>query len=193
MKNLISQNQIESKILLIKGHKIMLDRDLAELYGVTTSNLNKAVKRNKERFPIDFMFQLTKEEFTNLRFQFGTSSYGGRRYLPYVFTEQGVSMLSTVLNSKRAVQVNIAIMRVFVNIRNLVSTNKEILNKLNRLENKYEKHDEQIYAIFEQIREFLTFNEKPKKQIGFKSDKSLKRPQNKKLLKNKSKSFKKTK
>ena len=168
MKNLISQNQIESKIFLIRKHKVMLDCDLAELYGVTTGNFNKAVKRNKERFPIDFMFQLTKEEFTNLRFQFGTSRWGGIRYLPYVFTEQGVAMLSGVLNSERAVQVNIGIMRVFVNIRKLVSTNKEILNKLNKLENKYEKHDEQIYAIFEQIREFLTFKENPKKQIGFK-------------------------
>ena len=186
MKNLISQNQIESKIFLIRKHKVMLDCDLAGLYGVTTGNLNKAVKRNKERFPEDFMFQLTKDEYKSLRFQIGILKRGEHsKYFPYVFTEQGVSMLSTVLNSKRAVQVNIGIMRVFVNIRKLVSTNKEILNKLNKLENKYEKHDEQIYAIFEQIREFLTFNEKPKKQIGFKSDKSLKRPQNKKLLKNK--------
>ena len=172
MKNLITQNQIESKILLIRGHKVMFDRDLAKLYGVQTGQLTRQVRRNIERFPDDFMFQLTKEEFANLRCQFGISSWGGTRKLPYVFTEQGVSMLSTVLNSKRAVQVNIAIIRVFVNIRNLVSTNKEILNKLNRLENKYEKHDEQIYAIFEQIREFLIFEEKPKKKIGFKSDKS---------------------
>ncbi|MCG2725305.1 MAG: ORF6N domain-containing protein [Elusimicrobia bacterium] len=183
MKNLITQNQIESKILLIRGHKVMLDRDLAELYGVKTKSLNLAVKRNIDRFPNDFMFQLTKEEFTNLRFQFETSSWGGIRYLPYVFTEQGVAMLSTVLNSKRAMQVNIGIMRVFVNIRKLVSTNKEILSKLEQLENKYEKHDKQIYAIFEQIREFLTFQEKPKKQIGFSPEKSLKHPQNKKRLK----------
>ena len=168
MKNLISQNQIESKIFLIRKHKVMLDRDLAELYGVKTKSLNLAIKRNIDRFPNDFMFQLTKEEVANLRFQFETSRWGGVRYLPYAFTEQGVAMLSSVLNSKRAVQVNIGIMRVFVNIRKLVSTNKEILNKLNKLENKYEEHDEKIYAIFEQIREFLTFKGKPKKQIGFK-------------------------
>ncbi len=170
MKNLISQNQIESKILLIRGHKVMLDRDLAKLYGVTTRVLNQAVKRNIERFPIDFMFQLTKEETVNWKSQIviSNSIKMGLRHNPYAFTEQGVAMLSSVLNSKRAMQVNIGIMRVFVNIRKLVSTNKEILNKLNQLENKYEKHDRQIYAIFEQIREFLTFKEKPKKRIGFK-------------------------
>lgn len=129
----------------------MLDRDLAELYGVKTKSLNLAVKRNIDRFPYDFMLQLTKEEFANLRFQFETSSWGGIRYLPYVFTEQGVAMLSSVLNSKRALQVNIGIMRVFVNIRKLVSTNKGMLNRLNQLEDKVQSHDKKIRTIFEVI------------------------------------------
>ena len=129
----------------------MLDKDLAELYGVKTKSLNLAVKRNIDRFPYDFMFQLTKEEFANLRFQFETSRWGGIRYLPYAFTEQGVAMLSSVLNSKRAIQVNIGIMRIFVNIRKLVSANKGILNRLNQLEDKIQSHDKKIRTIFEVI------------------------------------------
>ena len=125
----------------------MLDKDLAELYGVKTKSLNLAVKRNIDRFPYDFMFQLTKEEFANLRFQFETSRWGGIRYLPYAFTEQGVAMLSSVLNSKRAIQVNIGIMRIFVNIRKLVSANKGILNRLNQLEDKIQSHDKKIRTI----------------------------------------------
>ena len=122
---------IEKKIYLIRSHKVMLDSDLAELYGVETKMLVRAVKRNIERFPSDFMFQLTKEEFDNLRFHFGTSSqWGGRRYLPYAFTEQGVAMLSSVLRSKRAIQVNITIMRVFVRLRQILSTHKELAYKL---------------------------------------------------------------
>ncbi|MCG2725029.1 MAG: ORF6N domain-containing protein [Elusimicrobia bacterium] len=182
MKNLITQNQIESKIFLIRSSKVMLDRDLAKLYGVQTGQLTRQVRRNIERFPSDFMFQLTKNEFNDLKCQIGISSWGGTRKLPYVFTQEGVAMLSSVLNSKRAIQVNIQIVRVFIKLREIVSTNKEILNKLTQLENKYEKHDKQIYAIFEQIREFLTFKEKPKKQIGFSPDKSLKHPQNKKTV-----------
>ncbi len=123
MKELISVEIIERKILLIRGHKVMLDADLAELYEVETFNLNKAVKRNIDRFPEDFMFQLSKEEAASLRFQIGmskTEGRGGRRYLPYVFTEQGVAMLSTVLNSERAVKVNIEIMRTFVRLRKCV-------------------------------------------------------------------------
>jgi len=151
MTELVPVEKIEKKIFLIRGLNVMLDRDLAELYGVKTKSLNLAVKRNIDRFPYDFMFQLTKEEFTNLRFQFETSRWGGIRYLPYVFTEQGVAMLSSILNSKRAIQVNIGIMRVFVNIRKLVSTNKEILNRLNQLENKVQSHDKKIRTIFEVI------------------------------------------
>ena len=127
----------------------MLDRDLAELYGVETKYLTRQVRRNIERFPEDFMFQLIREEF--LRCQIVTSSWGGRRYLPYAFTEQGVAMLSSVLNSKRAIQVNIGIMRIFVNIRKLVSANKGILGRLNQLEDKVQSHDKKIRTIFEVI------------------------------------------
>ena len=151
MTDIVKQDIIEKKIFLIRGLNAMLDRDLGKLYGVKTKSLNLAVKRNIDRFPDDFMFQLTKEEFANLRFQFETSRWGGIRYLPYVFTEQGVAMLSSVLNSKRAIQVNIGIMRVFVNIRKLVSTNKGILNRLNQLEDKVQSHDKKIRTIFEVI------------------------------------------
>ncbi|MFA5032111.1 MAG: ORF6N domain-containing protein [bacterium] len=151
MMEIVKQDIIEKKVFVIRGLNVMLDRDLAELYGVKTKSLNLAVKRNIDRFPYDFMFQLTKEEFINLRFQFETSRWGGSRYLPYVFTEQGVAMLSSVLNSKRAIQVNISIMRVFVNIRKLVSANKGILNKLNQLEYKVHSHDKKIKTIFEVI------------------------------------------
>ena len=159
---------IEKKIFLIRGHKVMLDSDLAELYGVETKVLVRAIKRNIERFPPDFMFQLTKEEFDNLRFHFGTSSqWGGRRYLPYAFTEQGVAMLSSVLRSKRAIQVNIAIMRVFVKLRQILSTHKELAYKLAELERKIERHDEEIKVIFDAIRQLVTPPEKPRRRIGF--------------------------
>jgi len=151
MTNIVKQDIIEKKIFLIRGLNIMLDSGLAGLYGVRTKVLIQAVKRNIDRFPDDFMFQLTKEEFKNLRSQIVTSSWGGRRYFPYAFTEQGVAMLSSVINSKRAIQVNIAIMRVFVNIRKLVSTNKRILSKLNQLEYKVQSHDKKIRTIFEVI------------------------------------------
>ncbi|MDO9463682.1 MAG: ORF6N domain-containing protein [bacterium] len=151
MTDIVKQDIIEKKIFLIRDLNVMLDKDLAELYGVQTKSLNLAVKRNIDRFPNDFMFQLSKEEFTNLRFQFETSRWGGIRYLPYAFTEQGVAMLSSVLNSKRAIQVNIGIMRIFVNIRKVVSANKETLNKLNQLEDKIQSHDEKIRTIFEII------------------------------------------
>ncbi len=149
MADFVKQDIIEKKIFLIRGLNVMLDRDLAELYGVETKYLTRQVRRNIERFPEDFMFQLTRKEF--LRCQNVTSSWGGRRYLPYAFTEQGVAMLSSVLNSKRAILVNISIMRVFVNIRKLVSTNKGILNKLNQLEYKVHSHDKKIKTIFEVI------------------------------------------
>ena len=151
MTDIIKQYIIEKKIFLIRGISVMLDRDLAELYGVPTKRLIEQVKRNIKRFPGDFMFQLTKDEFKILRSHFATSSWGGRRYLPYVFTEQGVAMLSSVLNSERAILVNIGIMRVFVNIRRLVSTNKIILNRLVQLEDKVQSHDKKIRTIFEVI------------------------------------------
>jgi len=151
MPNIVKRDIIEKKIFLIRGLNVMLDKNLAGLYGVPTKRLIEQVKRNKKRFPEDFMFQLSKEEFVILRSHFATSRWGGRRYLPYVFTEQGVAMLSSVLNSERAIQVNIAIMRVFVNIRKLVSTNKGILSKLNQLEYKVQSHDKKIRTIFEVI------------------------------------------
>jgi len=148
----------------------MLDADLAKLYGVTTSNLNKAVKRNIDRFPGDFVFQLTAQEASALRFQNGISKVtgrGGRRYLPFVFTEQGVAMLSSVLRSRRAVQVNIEIMRVFVQLRQFLSANRELAQKLAQLERKIGAHDEQIKAIFNAIRQLMAAPEPKKRKIGF--------------------------
>lgn len=170
MKELIPHEAIEQRIFNIQGQKVMLDRDLAELYGVKTKVLLQAVKRNIKRFPEDFMFQLAKEEFINLRSQIVTSSWGGRRYLPYAFTEQGVAMLSTVLNSERAIQVNIAIMRTFVKLRQLSYTHKELAHKLNELERKIGKHDEDIKIIFEAIHQLMTPPEKPRRKIGFKRE-----------------------
>lgn len=146
----------------------MLDSDLAKLYGVKTSNLNKAVKRNLDRFPQDFMFKLTSEEYKSLRFHFGILEKGKHsKYLPKVFTEHGILMLSSVLNSKRAIQVNIQIMRVFVKIREFLATHKELAQKLNELERKTAKHDVELKAVFEAIRHIMAIEEKPKKQIGF--------------------------
>jgi len=151
MANIIKRDIIEKKIFLIRDSKVMFDSDLAALYGVPTKRLIEQVKRNRKRFPDDFMFQLTKNEFEILRSHFATSRWGGRRYLPYMFTEQGVAMLSSVLNSEMAIQVNIAIMRVFVNIRKLVSANKAILGKLDQLEYTVESHSKQIKTIFQVI------------------------------------------
>ncbi|MEK6672781.1 MAG: ORF6N domain-containing protein, partial [Nitrospirota bacterium] len=140
MKAIIPVEIIEKKILLIRGEKVMLDADIAELYGVETKMLVRAVKRNIDRFPSDFMIQLNRKEFENLRFQFGASSrWGGRRYLPYAFTEQGVAMLSSVLNSERAVKVNIEIMRAFVRLRQMLASNAELARKLDALEKKYDQ------------------------------------------------------
>jgi phage regulator Rha-like protein len=164
MKSLVPLEIIEKKILLINGQKVMLDSDLAELYGVETKALVRAVRRNSERFPVDFMVQLTKEEFDNLKYHFGTSRWGGRRYLPYAFTEQGIAMLSSVLNSKRAVQVNIEIMRAFVKLREMISTRKDLTRKLGELEKKY---DSQFQIVFEAIRQLIEVEEKPKRKIGF--------------------------
>jgi len=151
---------ITSKIYFIRDKKVMLDEDLAELYGVTTGNLNKAVKRNISRFPGDFMFQLAKEEFDNLIFQIGTSSWGGRRKLPYAFTEQGVAMLSGVLNSERAIKVNIQIMRVFTRVREMLETHKEILKKLEYLERKDIEQDDKIMLIFEYLKQLEQIKQK---------------------------------
>jgi phage regulator Rha-like protein len=166
MKDLIPQEMIEDKIYLIRGKKVMFDSDLAKLYGIETYQLTRQVRRNIDRFPEDFMFQLTKEEFLSCRI--GSSKKGGRRYLPYVFTREGVAMLSSVLNSKRAIQVNIVIMRVFAKLREMLYIHKELLYKLKELEHKVEKHDTDIETIFEVIRQLMATPPEPtKRRIGF--------------------------
>jgi phage regulator Rha-like protein len=162
--SIIPFERIANSIFIIRGHKVMLSHDLAELYGVSTGNLNKAVDRNKSRFPKDFVFQLNQEEFNNLRFQIGISSWGGRRYLPLAFTEQGVAILSSVLRSKRAVAVNIAIMRTFVKLREILATNSALRRKIEAIERKY---DEQFKLVFKILSEMVAIEEKPKKPVGF--------------------------
>ena len=162
--------RIAQSILLIRNQKVMLDTDLAALYGVETKVLVQAVKRNLDRFPADFMFQLTKQEFDDLRSQIVTSSWGGRRYPPYAFTEQGVSMLSSVLRSKRAIQVNIEIMRAFVQLRRMLASQADLARKLAVLEKKY---DAQFKVVFDAIRELMAPPEPNKKQnIGFSPSRS---------------------
>lgn len=160
--------RIERKIYFIHGQRVILDFDLARLYEVETKVLLQAVKRNIRRFPDDFMFQLTESEFRGLRSQIVTSKgRGGRRFLAYAFTEHGVAMLSSVLHSERAVQVNIAIIRAFVRIREFLSTHKNLARKLKELELKYESHDTQIKAVFQAIRQLMAPPQKPKYRIGF--------------------------
>jgi hypothetical protein len=159
---------IEKRILLIRGQKVMLDEDLAELYGVETKALKRAVRRKRNRFPDDFMFVLTSNEYSTLRYQFGTIKRGQHsKYLPYAFTEQGVAMLSGVLNSGQAVKVNIAIMRAFVRLRETFAAHKELARKLEALERGNETHDKQIHAIFEAIRLLMAPEQKPKHRVGF--------------------------
>jgi ORF6N domain len=188
-KEIVPAEQIALRIRHFRGEKVLLDFDLAKLYGVATRALNQAVKRNRERFPDDFMFQLTTEEALVLRSQTVTSSlkgtgnqeimknrsqtvtgskqHGGPRYRPYAFTEQGIAMLSSVLNSKRAVKVNIAIMRAFVKLRWALETNRELARKFSELERRVDKHDEEIAAILEAIRQLMAPPEKPRREIGF--------------------------
>jgi phage regulator Rha-like protein len=167
MTDLISVESITNRIYFIRGLKVMLDRDLAELYGVETKAFKQAVRRNKERFPDDFMFVLTNQEVRNLRSQIVTSSWGGTRYPPMAFTEQGVAMLSSVLNSKRAIDVNIAIMRTFVKMRGILVNNKEFAGKLKKMEEQLAEHEEQFLVVFEAIKQMLKEEEKPKRKIGF--------------------------
>ncbi|HWY37648.1 MAG TPA: ORF6N domain-containing protein [Bacteroidia bacterium] len=167
---ILSDKEIENKIYLVRGQKVMLDNDLAELYEVDTKRLNEQVKRNIDRFPKDFMFQLNEKEVDILRSQFATSSsWGGRRTLPYVFTEHGVLMLSSVLNSPRAVQVNIRIMRIYVKIRELISLNKDILFKLEKIEKNISRHDEEIQLVFKYLKQLLNNPDPPRKKIGYKT------------------------
>jgi uncharacterized membrane-anchored protein YjiN (DUF445 family) len=153
---------------MIRGQKVMIDSDLADLYRVPTKVFNQAVKRNLKRFPKDFMFRLNRKEMEILRSQIVTSSWGGRRSSPYVFTEQGVAMLSSVLSSERAVQVNIAIMRAFVKLREILTTHQDLAEKIEELENKYRQHDDKIQAVFDAIRELLQPPAvSPRRRIGF--------------------------
>jgi hypothetical protein len=163
--------RVERSIRLIRGDKVILDEDLAELYGVETKQLIRAVKRNLDRFPADFMFQLTNHEFTILRCQIGTSSqWGGRRRPPYAFSEQGVAMLSSVLNSPRAVQVNIEIMRTFVRLRRMLASHAELAERLESLEQKY---DAQFKIVFDAIRQLMQPPAKERKEIGFKVEEDV--------------------
>jgi hypothetical protein len=165
---LVPIERIQNLIFLIRGEKVLLGQQLAELYGVQVKVIMQAVKRNQERFPRDFAFQLTRQEFTNLKSQIVTSSWGGlRRAMPYAFTEQGVAMLSSVLRSERAVQVNVAVIRAFVNLRRLIATNETLARKLAELERRLEGHDKSIKSLFDAIRELMVPPPKSKREIGF--------------------------
>lgn len=165
-KAMVVESTISRRILFVRGHKVMLDRDLALLYGVSTKQFNQQVRRNGERFPSDFMFRLTPEEVDSLRSQFATSNvgWGGRRSLPYAFTEQGVAMLSGVLNSRRAVRVNVEIMRTFVKLRQILSTHADLARKLEELEKRY---DSQFRVVFDAIRELMTPELPESRPVGF--------------------------
>jgi hypothetical protein len=158
---------IINKIHFIRGKKVMLDRDLADLYNVTTFNLNKAVRRNIKRFPEDFMFQLENEEVRNLIFQNGISSWGGTRKAPYAFTEQGVAMLSGILTSDIAIEVNIRIIRIFTRLREMLLTHTDILLKLEQLEKQVVQNSEEIQMIFSALKELLSAPAEPRPRIGF--------------------------
>ena len=167
-KAIIPVETIVDKIVNLRGERVMLDWDLAEMYGVETKLLKRAVRRNIDRFPNDFMFQLTVEEYRSLRRQFGTLKRGAHsKYPPMAFTEQGVAMLSSVLNSQLAVKVNISIIRAFVQLRRKISTRTELALKLKELEERLDDHDEKILVIFEAITKLIEEDEKPKKKIGY--------------------------
>ena len=161
----LRESDIASLIYIIRGEKVMLDADIARLYNVETRILKQAVRRNLSRFPDDFMFELSNQEFGILRSQFVTSSWGGARYLPMAFTEQGVAMLSSVLRSKTAVQVNIAILRTFVKLRQLIQGHKDLYEKIEKLEQKY---DDQFKIVFTALRQMLREKNEPRQKVGFK-------------------------
>jgi hypothetical protein len=162
--------QISAKILRIRGEKVMLDRDLAELYGVETKRLKESVRRNIGRFPADFMFELSKDEAENLRTQFSTSNWGGIRYVPMVFTEQGVAMLSSVLRSKRAVEINILIMRAFVRMRELLYSDKTLALKIEIIENKLAKQGKSLQQVIHTVNQLLEQPEPKLRKIGFRTN-----------------------
>jgi len=164
MSNLLPSERIISRICLIRGKKVMLDKDLADLYEVETKGLKRVVKRNIERFPSDFMFEVPIEELKNLRYQNGTSSWGGHRYNIYAFTELGLAMLSSVLRSKKAILVNIQIMRTFTKIRQMLASNQNLRLKIKEMERRYDKN---FKVIFDTLKKMLIEEEKPKKVMGF--------------------------
>lgn len=164
----VSRDIILNKIFIVNGYRILLDSDLAEMYQVETKVLNQAVKRNIERFPDDFMFQLGKEEWESLRSQIETSKPGGRRYMPYAFTENGIAMLSSVLTSKVAIKVNIEIIRVFTRMRELLLSHKDLLLKVEKLEQKLSGQDDRMRVIFDYLKELIQEKEIPRTEIGFK-------------------------
>jgi hypothetical protein len=171
LQRTLTPETIEDGIFLLRNKQVMFDKDLALLYGVQTKVLMQAVKRNASRFPSDFMFQLNINEFENLKSQIVTSSWGGTRKLPFVFTQEGIAMLSSVLNSKKAVDVNIQIMRVFVKIREFIYTHKDLAQKISQLERKYDHHDFQIQKLFEKTQDIPMLQEKHIKIDGFKKKK----------------------
>lgn len=164
---IVPVDRIERSILLIRGQKVILDADLAELYGVPTRTLIQAIKRNINRFPSDFTFLLTRQEVTNLRSQIVTSSWGGRRHLPRVFTEHGAIMAASVLNSRRAIEVSVFVVRAFVKLKEMASTHRALAQKLAELEHRIEGHDEQIQSLLEAIRRLMALPEPPRRRIGF--------------------------
>lgn len=167
-KNAVSIVKVQKRILMLRGQRVILDHDLAQLYGVETKTLKRAVRRNLDRFPSDFMFCLTAEESSRLRYQFGTLERGQHsKYLPYAFSEQRVAMLSSVLRSKQAIKVNIAIMRAFVRLREILAAHRNLVHKLEELERKYETHDLKIRTIFEAIRQLMEPERKADRRIGF--------------------------
>jgi len=167
----VNESLVISKIYMIRGHKVMLDEDLAEMYGTETRTLNQQIKRNSDRFPEDFMFQLTSDEYELLKSQNATSSWGGRRKLPNAFTEHGVLMLSSVLNSQTAIQVNIKIMRVYTKLRQMLLTNKDILLKLEQLEKQVSQNSKEIQVVFSALKQLLETPKEPREPIGYKSKK----------------------
>ncbi len=168
-ESVLTDELLMNKIYFIRGQKVMLDKDLAELYAVETKQLKRQVNRNIDRFPHDFMFELTHDEFENLRSQIGTSSWGGSRYLPLAFTEQGVAMLSSVLNSKQAIHVNIQIIRIFTRMREMLLTHKDILLKLEQMEKQVSIHSKEIQQIFTVLKQLIQKPIEPRKKIGYKN------------------------
>ena len=166
---IIPDETVINKIYLFREKKVMIDSDLADLYGVETRVLNQQIKRNINRFPEDFMFQLNEQEFENLKSQFSTSNWGGRRKLPYVFSEHGVLMLSSVLNSEKAIAINIQIVRIFTKMREMILTNKDILLELNQMRKESKSQEDRIDMINNYLMEFVNQKKEPRTKIGFKS------------------------